>query len=153
MPNERSDMADNRFRPSVCKADSLKASTPLWRIYFNELTMARTKTLDRYMKEKNLTNESLTNEINRSSDIQFSISYIEQVTSGFQKPSAAVAMVIRKVIGAKGVPLADLFELLKEGIPVSLAHTGIAVQPLPFPAEVQSTSQTRHRNAPSAFVS
>lgn len=115
--------------------------------------MARTKTLDKHMKEKGFTNESLTNEINRFSDIQFSSSYIEQVTSGFQKPSATVAMVIRRVIGANGVPLTDLFELLKEGIPVSLAHTGITVESFPLPGEARSTSQTRRRNAPSAFVS
>lgn len=115
--------------------------------------MARTKTLDKHMKEKGFTNETLTNEINRFSDIQFSVSYIEQVTSQFQKPSAAVAMVIRRVIGANGVPLTDLFELLKDGIPVSLADTGITVEPFPHQAEVQSTSQTRLRNAPSAFVS
>lgn len=115
--------------------------------------MARTKTLDKYMKEKNFTNESLANEINRFSDIQFSTSYIEQVTSGFQKPSASVAMVIRKVIGAKGIPLTDLFEMLKDGIPVNLADAGITVLPIQSQAAVQSTSQTRHRNAPSAFVS
>lgn len=115
--------------------------------------MARTKTLDRCMREKNFTNESLTNEINRFSDIQFSTSYIEQVTSGFQKPSATVAMVIRRVVGAKNIPLTDLFDLLKDGLPVNLAQTGITVEPIRHQAEVQSTSQTRLRNAPSAFVS